>query len=135
MSDQKMQMAAPWAHGVTVFAGVILIVGGGFQAFEALAAIVHDKYLVVLPNYIYAFDLTTWGWIHLILGLALVLVGICLLMGQGWAYIAGIVLAGLSAIVNFMWLPYSPLWAIIVIAIDVLVIWALISSRRSGKTA
>jgi hypothetical protein len=135
MSDQKMQMAAPWAHGVTVYAGVILIVGGGFQAFEALAAIVHDKYLVVLPNYIYAFDLTTWGWIHLILGLALVLVGICLLMGQGWAYIAGIVLAGLSAIVNFMWLPYSPLWAIIVIAIDVLVIWALISSRRSGKTA
>ncbi|GAA3630125.1 DUF7144 family membrane protein [Microlunatus ginsengisoli] len=135
MSDQKMQMAAPWAHGVTVFAGVILIVGGGFQAFEALAAIVHDKYLVVLPNYIYAFDLTTWGWIHLILGLALVLVGICLLMGQGWAHIAGIVLAGLSAIVNFMWLPYSPLWAIIVIAIDVLVIWALISSRRSGKTA
>ena len=133
MSDQKFQMASPWVHGVTVFAGVMMIVGGAFQAFEALAAIVNDKYLVVLPNYIYSFDLTAWGWIHLIIGLALVVIGVCLLRGQGWARIAGIVVAGIAALANFTWLPYAPLWAIIVIAIDVLVIWALISSRQQTK--
>jgi len=52
MSDRKVQMTASWAHSITVFAGVMMIVGGGFQAFEALAAIVTEKYLVVLPNYI-----------------------------------------------------------------------------------
>ena len=134
MSDQKFQMTASWVHGVTVFAGVMMIVGGGFQAFEALAAIVNDKYLVVAPDYIYSFDLTAWGWIHLIIGLALVLIGICLLMGQGWAKIAGIVVAGIAALANFTWLPYAPFWAIIVIAIDVLVIWALVSSRQQAKT-
>ena len=134
MSDQKFRMTASWVHGVTVFAGVMMIVGGGFQAFEALAAIVNDKYLVVPPNYIYSFDLTAWGWIHLIIGLALVLIGICLLMGQGWAKIAGIVVAGIAALANFTWLPYAPFWAIIVIAIDVLVIWALVSSRQQAKT-
>jgi len=87
----------------------------------------------VLPNYIYSFDLTAWGWIHLIIGLALVLIGICLLMGQGWAKIAGIVVAGIAALANFTWLPYAPFWAIIVIAIDVLVIWALVSSRQQAK--
>ncbi len=71
--------ASPWAHGVAVFAGVIMIVGGAFQAVEGLAGIVHDKYLVVLPNYIYAFDLTVWGWLHLLVGLALLAIGIFLI--------------------------------------------------------
>lgn len=135
MSDQKYQLPAPWAQGVSVFAGVMLIVGGGFQALEALAAIVNDQYIVVLPNYIYAFDLTVWGWVHLLLGLALVAIGIFLLLGQGWARIAGIVVAAIAALINFTWLPYAPLWAIIVIAIDVLVIWALISSRQQARAA
>ena len=72
----------------------MLILGGGFEALQAIAAIVNDKYLVVLPNYVYAFDLTVWGWIHLLIGLALVAIGISLLMGQGWARMAGIVVAG-----------------------------------------
>jgi hypothetical protein len=111
----------------------MMIVGGGFQALEGLAAIVNDKYLVVLPNYIYSFDLTAWGWIHLILGLALVLIGVCLLMGQGWAKIAGIAVAGIAALINFTWLPYAPLWSIIVIGVDVIVIWALVTSRQLAK--
>ncbi|HEY5979160.1 MAG TPA: hypothetical protein VIT41_05935 [Microlunatus sp.] len=134
MATSKHQLPAPWAQGVSVFAGVMMIVGGGFQALQALAAIVNDQYIVVLPNYIYSFDLTAWGWIHLLLGLALVAIGICLLMGQGWAKMAGIVVAAVAALINFTWLPYAPLWAIVVIAIDVLVIWALISSRQQAKT-
>jgi hypothetical protein len=121
------QSVSPWAHGIAVFAGVIMIVGGAFQAFEGLAAVVNDKYLVVVPNYIYAFDLTVWGWIHLLVGLALLAIGIFLLRGATWARVAGMVVAAISAILNFVWLPYSPWWALTLIVIDVLVIWALAS--------
>ena len=121
---------SPLAHGVAVFAGVLMIIGGAFQAVEALAAIVNDKYLVVLPDYIYAFDLTLWGWIHLMVGLGLLAIGIFLLRGETWARMAGIVIAVISAIINFAWLPYSPWWALMVIGIDVLIIWALTSYLR-----
>jgi hypothetical protein len=135
MSAARHELAAPMTHGVTVFAGIMLILGGAFEALQAIAAIVNDKYLVVLPNYVYAFDLTVWGWIHLLIGLALVAIGISLLMGQGWATMAGIVVAAVAALINFTWLPYSPLWAIVLIAVDVLVIWALISSRQQAKSS
>ena len=135
MSAAKHELAAPVAHGVSVFAGIMLILGGAFEALQGIAAIVNDKYLVVLPNYVYAFDLTVWGWIHLLIGLALVAIGISLLMEQGWARLAGIVVAALAALINFTWLPYSPLWAIVLIAIDVLVIWALVSSRQQARSS
>ena len=63
---QTLSGGSSFAHGVSGFAGVALIIGGGFQAIQGLAAIVHDQYILVLPNYIYAFDLTAWGWIHLL---------------------------------------------------------------------
>jgi hypothetical protein len=122
------QAVSPWAHGIVVFAGVVMIVGGAFQALEGLAGIVHDQYLVVLPNYIYAFDITVWGVIHLLVGLGLVVIGVSLLRGKTWARIAGVIAAAVSAIVNFAWLPYSPWWA-------VLVIWALASYLRQPVPA
>ena len=124
------QTVSPWAHGLAVFAGVVMVVGGAFQALDGLAGIVHDKYLVVLPNYLYAFDLTVWGVIHLLVGLALVVIGVSLLRGQTWARVAGIIAAAVSAILNFVWLPIAPLWAIILIAVDMLIIWALTQYLR-----
>ena len=124
------QTVSPWAHGLAVFSGVVMVVGGAFQALEGLAGIVNDKYLVVLPNYLYAFDLTVWGVIHLLVGLALVVIGVSLLRGQTWARVAGIIAAAVAAILNFVWLPISPLWAIILIAVDMLVIWALTQYLR-----
>jgi hypothetical protein len=91
---------------------------------------VRDEWLVVLPNYIYAFDLTVWGVIHLLVGMALVVIGASLLRGQTWARVAGLIVAVISAIVNFVWLPYSPWWAILVIAIDFVIIWALAAYLR-----
>lgn len=117
-------------QGVRTFAGIMLIIGGSFQAIQAIAALFRDTYLIVLPNYVFSFDLTAWGWIHLLVGAALVVIGVFLLRGQRWAQVAGIVVAGLSALINFSWLPYSPLWAVLAIAVDVLVIWALASSSR-----
>src|SRR4249919_3008383 len=124
------QTVSPWAHGFAVFAGIVMVVGGAFQALEGLAGIVNDKYLVVLPNYLYAFDFTVWGVIHLLVGLALVVFGVSLLRGQTWARVAGIIAAAVSAILNFVWLPISPWWAIVLIAVDVLVIWALAQYLR-----
>lgn len=124
------QTVSPWAHGIVVFAGVIMIVGGAFQALEGLAGIVHDQWLVVLPSYIYALDLTVWGVLHLLVGLALLVIGISLLRGQTWARIAGMIAAVISAILNFVWLPFAPWWALMVIAIDMLIIWALASYLR-----
>lgn len=124
------QTVSPWAHGIAVFAGLVMIIGGAFQALEGLAAIVNDEWLVVRPEYIFAFDLTVWGVIHLLIGLALLVIGVSLLRGQTWARVAGMVAAVISAIMNFVFLPFSPLWAILIIAIDVLVIWALASYLR-----
>lgn len=124
------QTVSPWAHGIAVFAGVVMIVGGAFQALEGLAGIVRDKWLVVLPQYIYALDLTLWGWLHLLVGLALLVIGVALLRGQTWARVAGLVAAVISAIMNFVWLPFSPWWALMIIAVDILIIWALASYLR-----
>src|SRR4030095_8915376 len=124
------QTVSPWAHGIAVFAGVVMIVGGAFEALEGLAGIVHDQYLVVVPNYIYAFDLTVWGVIHLLVGLGLVVIGVSLLRGQTWARVAGIIAAVVSAIINFVWLPSAPWWSILVIAVDMLIIWALAAYLR-----
>jgi hypothetical protein len=95
---------------------------------------VNDKYLVVLPNYVFALDVTVWGWIHLLLGLGLVAVGVFVLRGESWARVAGIIVAAASAVLNFFWLPYSPWWALLIIGIDVLVIWALASYLRAPST-
>ena len=129
------QTVSPWAHGIAVFAGVVMIVGGAFQALEGLAGIVRDKWLVVLPTYIYAFDLTAWGVIHLLVGLALLVIGVFLLRGATWARVAGMIAAVVSAILNFVWLPFSPWWALLVIAVDFLIIWALASYLRQTAPA
>ena len=129
------QTVSPWAHGIVVFAGLVMIIGGAFQALEGLAAVVRDQWLVVLPEYIFAFDLTVWGVIHLLVGLALLVIGVSLLRGQTWARVAGMVVAVISAILNFVFLPFSPLWAIMIIAVDMLVIWALASYLRQPVLA
>jgi hypothetical protein len=135
MANTQMPMAetkpvSPVAHGIAVFAGVIMIVGGAFQAVEGLAGIVNDQYIVVLENYFLAFDITLWGWLHLLVGLALLAIGIFLLRGATWARVAGMVVAGISALLNFVWLPYSPWWSLLIIAIDILVIWGLANYRQ-----
>jgi hypothetical protein len=105
--------------------GVLLITVGAMHAIEAIAAIGNDQHLVVSPNYIYRLDLTAWGWIHLILGLALAVTGIFVLRGETWARWVGMSAAAFSAFLSFAWLPFEPLWTIVVIAVDILVVWAL----------
>ena len=124
------QKHSGFATGVTVFAAAMLMFAGLSQALWGIAALFNDEFLVRVGGYIYAFDSTVWGWIHLILGAGLVAVGIFILSAKPWAYIIGIILAALNALLNFLWLPVSPLAAIVLIAINVIIVWALATSRK-----
>lgn len=115
----------PWVAGLALFAGIIMIVVGVVAALNGIAALVGDQVFVRLEGYIYAFDLTTWEWIHLLAGILLAVAGGAVIAGQAWARTLGIILAGLHLIANFMFLPYTPWWSISIIALDVAVIWAL----------
>ncbi|MBO0915918.1 DUF7144 family membrane protein [Streptomyces laculatispora] len=115
----------PFVEGWTVFAAVLMIFGGIMAIFQGISAIAKDDVFVATRNYVFQFNLTSWGWIHLILGIVIILAGLALFTGAAWARAVGIVVAGLGALANFMWLPHYPLWSIVLIAIDVFIIWAL----------
>ena len=121
---------SPWANGLTVFAAVIMVIAGFWQALAGIAALVHDNVYVTTPQYIYSLDLTGWGWIHLLLGILVVCAGVAVFVGQMWARVVGILLAGLSLIANFLFIPHYPIWSLTIIALDVAVIWALATYRR-----
>lgn len=113
------------AIGGAIFAGVMMIMIGAFQCIAGLAAIIEDELFVVGKDYIFELDTTAWGWVHLILGIVIVIAGFTLFAGKVWAGTLAIVLAVLSAIANFFYIPHYPFWAILIIALDVWVIWAL----------
>jgi hypothetical protein len=119
-----------WAVGYTVFAGVFMITAGIWHAISGLTGILEDKFYAVTPNYIFEFDATTWGWIHLILGIVVTLAGFALFTGSVWARSIAVVLAVFSMIVNFAFIPFYPLWSIVIIALDIGVIWAVTAHGR-----
>lgn len=120
-----------WATGLTVFAAVMMIIGGFVQALEGIVALANSTFYVVGHKYTFQFNVTTWGWIHLLVGAGVVIVGIFLFMGSAWARWTGIVIVAVSAIANFAWIPYYPVWGIIVMALDGAVIWALSVDTRA----
>jgi len=111
--------------GFASFAGFLMILGGIFQAIEGFAAIINNNFFVTTPNYVFNIDVTTWGWIHLFLGIIIALAGTSILSGQAWARGVGIFIAILSAIANFFYIPYYPFWTLLIIAMDIVIIWAL----------
>jgi hypothetical protein len=113
------------AVGLTVFAGVMMIMVGVFQAIQGVVALFNDTFYVVGEKWTFSFDITAWGWIHLLVGLLLVLAGFFLFRGAVWARVVGVGVVAISALLNFMWLPYYPLWSMLIIALDVFIIWAL----------
>lgn len=127
MSDRE---PSGWAAGWTMFAGVMMIATGVFQGIQGLAAIINDEFVAVTPNYVFKFDVTMWGWIHLLVGLLILLAGFAVFNGAVWARTIGVIMAALVAIANFAWLPYHPVWATVIIAMSIAVIWALTAHGR-----
>jgi hypothetical protein len=108
----------------------MLVIIGTMDIVQGLVALVNDEFYVVSQDWVFKFDVTTWGWIHLIVGIVLVLSGFGIFSGNVLARTVGVLVAVLAAIVNFAWLPYYPIWSIIVIAICIAVIWALTAHGR-----
>jgi hypothetical protein len=106
-----------------------MLVIGGYHAMAGIAALREDEILLETPSYTYALDVTTWGWVHLGLGVLVALAGAAVLRDRLWGRLVGIVLAGLSLFANFLFLLYYPLWAALIIAFDVVLIWALAAYR------
>ncbi len=125
--DQQANSSAKqgFAFGISIVAAALLFVAGLVSVFQGISAIANDELFVVGRNYVFEFDLTTWGWIHLILGIVGILIAGGLAVGADWARIAAIVIASLSIIAQFLWLPYYPAWAILIIVLDLIVIWAV----------
>jgi hypothetical protein len=119
-----------FALGMTLVAAVIMMISGMFDFFSGLAALIRGQFFVTLPHYAFSVSVTGWGWLHLIAGAVVFVAGAALLTDHLWARIAGVVIASLSAVMNFVMLPYYPLWAFLVIPLDIIVIWALLTPRR-----
>jgi hypothetical protein len=129
------QQGSAWAFGWAIFAAFMMILIGSFHAISGLAGIIEDQFYAVTPNYVFEFDATAWGWIHLIMGIVVVLAGFGLFSGAVWARTVGVILAVLSAIANFAFIPVYPVWSIAIIAVDVAVIWALTAHGRDYTAA
>lgn len=122
--------ARDWAVGGLALAAFLMIMLGLWQVFVGIAAIADDEFFVAAPNYTYDLNTAGWGWIHLILGVVTVAAAIGLFSAATWARVLGILLAILVAINNFLFLPYHPLWSIVIIALAVFVIWSLATTSR-----
>ena len=132
MSLRSSRSESPVAIGITVFAAAMLLLLGGSQFFLGLAGVINDEVFAKVGGYVFRFDATVWGWIHMILGVVFIFVGWFVLRGAAWAIWAAIGLAVLNGVLNFMWLPSQPFWAIALIAIDVIVICALATTGQSA---
>lgn len=120
--------------GMIVFGGIMMVLLGFFQGIQGLIALFNDTYYLVTPNgLVLSFDYTVWGWIHLLLGIVALLAGFGVLAGQTWARVVGIILAVLSAIVNFVFFSAYPIWSTMIIVVDVLVIYALTAHGREVR--
>ncbi|WP_030346785.1 DUF7144 family membrane protein [Streptomyces sp. NRRL S-1022] len=120
-----------WATGGVTFAGVLMVCSGILAVLQGIAAIAGDDVYFRLGAYVYKMNLTGWGVIHVILGALVLLIGIGLLMDLARARFAGLFVVSLSLVAQFLFLPYQPVWAFVMMAIDVFLLWALATRREA----
>ncbi|MDQ1047157.1 hypothetical protein [Streptomyces sp. V4I2] len=121
-----------WATGGAVFAGVLLLMNGVLAIFQGISALAEDDVWANIGDYVYKINLTGWGVILLVLGAVAVLAGAGILKGATWARMTGIFLASLNMIAQFLFLPYAPVWSLIMVGVNFFVIWALAVYRPAG---
>ncbi len=112
--------------GWVVFASFMLIIAGVFGIIDGLVALIHDEVYLVTEELVVAFDFTTWGWIHLIVGIIVTIAGFAVLSGQLWARMVGVLAATASAVAQIAFITAFPLWSVLIIGIDVLIIYGLL---------
>ncbi len=133
--SRQAQLAAEQGRGAgamagSVLAGFLMIIGGAIGFLDGLAMIIKGHFFVYHAGYYYVGSTKGWGWTALILGALVLVAGVCVLFNMMWARIVGVILASLSAVTHFLIIPYYPIWALVLIAVDIFIIWALIARRR-----
>jgi len=118
------------AVGFISFAGIVLILAGIFHVIDGIVGLVNNDFYVKTDNWVFKFNVTSWGWIHILLGIIAILAGVGLFSGAIWARTVAVIVAAVSIIANFVWLPYYPWWALLVIVLDFFVIWAVVLHGR-----
>lgn len=132
MATYDDRQVTGWVGWIT-FAASMMIIGGALNAFYGLIAVVNDEWVVFGNRTDLYLDITQWGWVHIVVGSLVLLGGIALFSGNILARAVAVVLAGVSIVVNFLWLPAYPVWSLVVITMDVLVIWALTAHGREMR--
>jgi hypothetical protein len=117
------------ALGFTALAAVLMLLSGGANILEGIAEVIRGSFFVSLPHYTYNITANHWGWIHIAAGIVVFLAGVALFTDRTWARAVGVALASLSLLLNLVYIPYFPVWSIVVIAIDAFIIWALLTPR------
>ena len=108
----------------------MMVLLGFWWIIAGLVAVINDSFFVVTQEWIFEFSTTTWGWIHLILGIIILFSGFGLFSGNVMARTVGVMIGVVSAFAAFAWLPYYPVWAILFIAVSVAIIWSLTAHGR-----
>ena len=124
-----------WAFSVSMLAGMLLGMVAAFEILQGIAAISKDQLYASTRDYVYKVDTTTWGWTHIVLGVLLTVVAIGILAQTSWGQVTGLIVAALSTVANFAFLPYYPVWSLTIIAINILIICALCSLLRADRPA
>ena len=120
--------------GGALFAGVLMVISGATDILQGVVALNNDAFLNGVTGYAYAFDISSWGYIHVILGGLIALTGLGILMRSQIARFVGIGLAAINLVGQFMYLPYQPIWAVVGIALSAFAIWALTTQNRMVRS-
>jgi hypothetical protein len=111
--------------GWAFFVGILLFMIGVFNIIWGLTALFDDKALTVGGQGVIVWDLTAWGWIHLLLGIVMVCTALGLFAGRGWARWTAIFFVMVNAFGQIAWIPVHPLWSVLIITLDIIIIYQL----------
>ena len=131
-SEREYAEPTGWV-GWIVFAAIMMVVSGSLNMIYGFVAAVNDEYVVFGNHANVYLDVSTWGWIHMLLGLLVFLCGFGVLSGNLFARTIGVILAAISMIANFLIIPLYPFWALTIITVDALVIWALTAHGAEAR--
>jgi hypothetical protein len=133
--DRVTGQVSPSGATGTLAAGALLLTSALLTFFVGVFALAADNLVVSGPGYEYTFQITGWGWVNVLTAMVLAAAAVALLLGALWARAAAIVVTCLAIVVNFLWMPYYPTGAVVLIALDAVVIWGVATWNTSGKTS
>ena len=125
--------STPGAIAGSFLAGSLMIIGGAIEFLNGLAMAIKGGFYTFNNGYLYHWNTTSWGWTHLAIGAVIFAAGVCVMLGMVWARVVGVFLAVLGAVASFLTIPFYPVWSIVTIALNVFIIWALITRGRRAE--